>query len=159
MGVRIISEKITDRLTIDRRVTDTGATVENPDLGALVVPAALHRLPKVSNPYLDGLGQFAASQYGGTLAELVKDAAPVEGGYLYAWRPVEEYGAGCGSGFSKGWELLTVGNALSNLWHEVNDGRKTWADFELHGVTAVMVADTRRVYSDACAAYRASLEA
>ncbi|WP_440580908.1 hypothetical protein [Streptomyces sp. PT19] len=74
-------------------------------------------------------------------------------GYLYAWRPVEEYGTGHGSGFSKEWELLTINNALSNLWCEVNDGRRTWADFEFYGVTASMIDATRR----ALGAARASL--
>jgi hypothetical protein len=126
MNVRIIREQIIDTYTIERRVTDTGATVDRPDAGAVVIPAPLHHLPKVASPYLSGLTQFCASLYGNTLDALVKDATLVDSGYLYAWRPVEEYGTGHGSGFSKKWELLTIGNALSNFWYEVSDGRKTW---------------------------------
>ncbi|MEU3639935.1 hypothetical protein AB0H23_27425 [Streptomyces albogriseolus] len=151
--MRVIREQITDTYTVERRVTDTGATIDRPDAGAVVIPARLHHLPNMTGPYLPGLAQFCASQYGNTLDALIKDAAPVTNGYLYAWRPVEEYGTGHRAGFSKEWELLTIGNALSNLRHEISDGRRTWADFERHGVTASMVDDTRRALNAA----RASL--
>lgn len=73
-----------------------------------------------------GLYWFCASQYSGTLGPLLEDARPVEddpGMIEVGWRPVEVYGSGYGEGFTKGWELGCVGNALSNLREALEYGR------------------------------------
>ncbi|MET9778999.1 hypothetical protein ABZ023_32915 [Streptomyces sp. NPDC006367] len=106
-------------------------------------PAGAFRIP--AELYAHDITQYCPSGDYPIVQAVLQDAKPVEGenAYLLCHRPVRETGAGYGDGFNLGFELTRVAVALSNLVHEVSDGRKTWDDFAETGITEKMVQDTR----------------
>ena len=111
-------------------------------VGSFMLPAEL---------YTHDISQYCPSGDYPVVRAVLKDAKPVDGqsAYLLCHRPVRETGAGYGDGFNLGFELTCVAVALSNLVHEVTDGRKTWDDFAAAGITEGMVQDTRTALYDA----------
>ncbi|MCX4826631.1 hypothetical protein OG883_44125 [Streptomyces sp. NBC_01142] len=116
---------------------------------ALSAPAGAFRLP--AELYAHDIAQYCPSGDYPVVRAVLKDATPVdgEGAYLLCHRPVRETGSGYGDGFNLGFELTCVAVALSNLVHEVTDGRKTWGDFTADGITEAMVQEARTALYDA----------
>ncbi|WP_127453033.1 hypothetical protein [Streptomyces sp. B29(2018)] len=118
-------------------------------MNAMSIPAGAFRVP--TELYAHDITRYCPSDDHPIVRAVLKDAKPVPGedAYLLCHRPVQETGAGYGDGFNLGFELTCVAVALSNLVHEVNDGRKTWDDFAAAGITETTVQDTRTALYDA----------
>lgn len=112
-------------------------------MNVMSAPAGAFRLP--AELYAHDITQYCPSDDYPTVRAVLKDAKPVDGedAYLVCHRPVQETGAGYGDGFNLGFELTCVAVALSNLVHEVSDGRKNWDDFAAAGITKEMVQEAR----------------